>query len=85
MNQGKDVGSMPKKKKDNDQPVFEMLKNSDLTCRDCILVGTTDDKLVISCDKFTIKPRAVLDGGECTEKITELDLLKKENEKDENN
>jgi len=47
-----------------------LLLNSDLTCKDCVLVYTPDEN-VGTCARFSIKPATVLEGGECDAKVNE--------------
>ena len=61
----------------DDAPQFNLLRNSNLVCADCILAND-DDLAVATCKLYTdIKPGKILDGGECEYHITAEQALKK--------
>ncbi len=59
-----------KVKREKEEVKFMATKNSELTCKDCMLNNTGNDLAVLTCDAYTTKPMKVLMGGECDEKIT---------------
>ena len=63
--------------KRNAEPQFNMLRNSNLVCADCVLAHD-DDLAVAICHAFPdIKPTKVLDGGECDKHMTMEQAMKK--------
>lgn len=50
------------------------LKNSGLTCFNCIFVYSPDTN-VAECSVYSLKPSNVLDGGECDKKKTHIELI----------
>ena len=51
----------------------ELILNSKLVCKDCIFKYSPDDN-VGACAVYELKPSKVLDGGECSDKLTKDDL-----------
>lgn len=63
--------------KRNDEPQFNLLRNSNLVCADCVL-AQDDDLAVATCHAYpNIKPSKVLDGGECEMHMTMEQAMKK--------
>lgn len=57
-------------KSDEDAPVFNALKNSDLVCADCVL-KEENDLSVFACAAYPFgKPGKVLDGNDCPKHMT---------------
>ncbi len=54
---------------ENDQPIFQPIKNSDLVCSDCIF-RAKHDLSVAGCAIYDLKPSSVLNGGECAKHMT---------------
>lgn len=57
----------------NENLIFKVLKNNQLTCKDCKLRYNDDalDCNTSRCEIFQIKPDEVLNGGDCDEKVRE--------------
>ena len=47
----------------NDKLKFELIRNADLVCTDCLY--KYDDTNVSKCEMYEEKPSTVIDGGNC--------------------